>query len=297
MAFSTAARNLARNALSVLAARAIMREFRPHVIFATGGYVSAPVVLAGALAKIPSILYLPDLEPGWAIRFSARWAKRVAVTFEEVKRFFPGEQAVVTGYPVRIGFFRTNREQARARFGMALDERVVTILGGSRGARALNAAVAQNLRELARIARLIWITGTDDAAWVTAEVKSAGLQNRARVFDYLDEDLPPALAAADLVVARAGASALGEFPALGLPAILVPYPYAGRHQESNANFLARRSAAVKLDNAGLGEQIVPTVKRLLDAPAELERMSRAMRALSTPDAAARIARVVAEVVE
>lgn len=282
-----AARNLVRLWSSIARCRAIIREFRPNAIFATGGYVSAPVIWGGALEHVPSVLYLPDLEPGWAIRATGGWATRLAVSFEQVKRFFPQSQVVTTGYPVRPEFAQTNRTDARRKFQLDLSVRTITIFGGSRGARSINEAVAKNLSDLAQLAQLILITGLDDEAWMTELGKR--LEARVRVFGYLEQDFVDALAAADVVVSRAGAATLGEFPALGLPAVLVPYPFAGKHQKENADFLVQRGAAVEIENKNIESELVPTLARLFAAPEELNRMSQAARALAVPNAAENMA--------
>jgi UDP-N-acetylglucosamine--N-acetylmuramyl-(pentapeptide) pyrophosphoryl-undecaprenol N-acetylglucosamine transferase len=249
------------------------------------------VIWAGAAEHIPSAIYLPDLEPGWAIRATAPWATRVAVSFPEVERHFARGKAIVTGYPVRAGFFNTDKSRACRKLNLDPNARVVAILGGSTGAHHINQAAVANLGELARFAQVVHISGRSDEAWVNEQVSRlpSDLRGRVRVFGYLDEDLPLALSAADVVIARAGAATLGEFPALGLPALLVPYPYAGRHQEHNARFLVERGAAVQLDDATLGEQLVPTLRRLFDEPSKLKTMSDSMRALAQPRAAANIA--------
>lgn len=287
------ARNLARLVSAIGRCRAIIREFRPNAIFATGGYVSAPVIWASALERVPSLLYLPDLEPGWAIRASARWATRIAVSFDEVARFFPRRKVVTTGYPVRPEFARTNQTLARQKFQLDPAERTITIFGGSRGAKSINQAVARNLSELAHLGQLILITGKEDEAWLTELSRQFG--RRVRVFGYLDEDFVDALAAADVVVSRAGAATLGEYPALGLPAVLVPYPFAGKHQKLNADFLVRRGAAVEIANQDLERDLLPALEQLFASTVQVERMNRAARALAVPDAADRMAKVLREI--
>ncbi len=286
----TAAQNLVRLAKSVRRARAIIRSFRPSVILATGGYVSAPVVWAGAAERVPSVVYLPDLEPGWAIRATARWATRIAVSFPEVSRYFRSSQVVVTGYPVRARFYETNREKARQMLRLEPNACTVTVYGGSQGAHHINQAVVANLPELARQAQIIHITGQSDEAWAKGQIDQLpdGLQSRVHVFGYLNEELPDALAAADIAVARAGASSLGELPALGLPAILVPYPFAGRHQELNCAYLTRAGAAIRVGDATLADELVPSVRKLFGAPEQLKSMSRAAQSLAQPQAAERI---------
>ena len=285
----TAARNLGRVVQSIGRVRAIIREFQPHAIFATGGYVSAPVIWAGALEKIPRMIYLPDLEPGWAIHATARWATRIAISFPEVARHFAKNQTIVTGYPVRAEFFQTNPTRARAMFDLDPSARTVAIFGGSRGAHHINQAVVANLTELARLAQIIHITGRDDETWVKVQARAFA---NVRAFGYLDDELPHALAAADVVIARAGAATLGEFPALGVPAILVPYPYAGRHQELNARFLVERGAAMRVDDADLEKKLIARLSDLFNAPEKLNAMRDAMRALAQPRAAENIAEVL-----
>ena len=287
----TAAHNLWRAFRSVGRVRAVIRSFKPTVIFATGGYVSAPVIWAGAAERVPRAIYLPDLEPGWAIRAAARWATRVAVSFPEVQKHFARGKTAVTGYPVRAEFFNTNKTIARQKFHLDPTAPTVTILGGSTGAHHINQSVVEHLAELARFAQIVLIAGRNDEAWANGEAAklSDDLRARVRVFGYLDEGLPDALAVADVVVARAGAATLGEFPALGVPAVLVPYPYAGKHQERNAHFLVDRGAAIQVDDATLNDELIPTLKRLFDAPEQLAKMRDAMRALAQPRAAANIA--------
>ncbi len=240
---------------------------------------------------MPSVIYLPDLEPGWAVRATAPWATRVAVSFKEVVESVPMGKAVVTGYPIRSEFFRTDRERDRQMFHLDPAARTVTIFGGSRGAHHINQAAVAHLAELARLAQIVLITGREEEQDANRQVQSLSpdLSARVRVYGYLEEQLPHALAAADVVVARAGAATLGEFPALALPAIVVPYPHAGRHQERNANFLVERGAAVKLKDEDLERELVPTLSSLLNAPEKLKKMAQASNAISEPHAAANLA--------
>jgi UDP-N-acetylglucosamine--N-acetylmuramyl-(pentapeptide) pyrophosphoryl-undecaprenol N-acetylglucosamine transferase len=284
-----AAANLARLPSAVARVRAIIRDFRPNAAFATGGYVSAPVIWACAIERIPSVLYLPDLEPGWAVRATERWATRIAVSLPEVTRFFSKSKVLVTGYPVRQRFYSTDRVPARERFQLDPNAHVVTIFGGSRGARSINEAVAKNLAELARMAQLVLITGREDEMWMKDRVQQLSVESRVRVFGYLDDEFVDALAAADVIVSRAGAAILGEFPALGVPTILVPYPYAGKHQKQNARFMAQAGAAIEIENDGLSQSLQPALQGLLNNPTKLTAMRQASRRLAVPNAAANIA--------
>lgn len=286
--------------------RQIIRRFRPDVLFVTGGYVCVPVTLATWQAGAPIVIYLPDIEPGLAIKFLARFAKRVAVTAPEAQQFFKPGLTVVTGYPVRDELFSPSlkgggwgevgevKVAARRQLGLRDDLPVLMVFGGSRGARSINQAVTQQLEAYLQVSQVVHVTGTLDEAWVLA--RRAELppdwQIRYRVSAYLYDEMVTALLAADLVISRAGASVLGEFPAAGLPAILVPYPYAGAHQNSNAAYLARHGAAVVINDADLNQRLKDTVIDLLTNREKLVVMRQACQSLAQPEAASRLAQEI-----
>jgi UDP-N-acetylglucosamine--N-acetylmuramyl-(pentapeptide) pyrophosphoryl-undecaprenol N-acetylglucosamine transferase len=290
LAPTTAASNLLRMLRAIGTSEKILREFQPGAILATGGYVSAPVIWGAARTRTPVIIYLPDLEPGWAIKTLWRWSKQVAVSFDEVLKFFPRGRATVTGYPVRAEFYEATREEARKHFELDATLPVVTVFGGSQGAHAINEAVRANLNALLDVTQLIHISGRNDEASLKELRATLDESRRSRyhLFSYLEDDMPQALAAADIVIARAGAATLGEFPAVGVPSILVPGKFAQGHQEKNADFLASRGAAIKLDEAGLMIELVSTISGLLGDRVRLDKMSQAARALAKPDAAKKI---------
>lgn len=292
------AANLFRMVRAFGVARRSIKRFRPDVILATGGYVSAAVVLSAAFERVPIMIYLPDLEPGWAIKYLSRWATRIAVSFDEVVKYFDRRKTVVTGYPVRSEFFNQNEAQARAHFQLNSQESVVTVFGGSRGAQSLNRAIEKNLSALLARTQLIHITGDNpDFARMQAQKDNLDESVRGRYFitRYLDEEMPFALGAASLVIARAGAATLGEFPAARVPSVLVPYPYAGQHQDKNAEFLAARGAAIKVEDARLETDLVPAVIGLLDDSRRMSEMSAHAGALFRPDAADKISDTLFEI--
>lgn len=264
-----------------------MREFRPDVVLLTGGYVGVPVALAARGCRVPVCIYLPDLEPGLAVRLLARLARRVAVTAEEVVRCFPKGKAVVTGYPVRRAVVEAERGAARRALGLDPEALTLLVTGGSRGARSINLAVSRAAEKVLHHWQVVHVTGHLDYETVQAAREALAPELRARyhVYAYLHEEMPAALAAADLVVARAGASVLGEFPVRGLPAVLVPYPHAGQHQEVNAAFLVARGAAVRVSDGRLAEELPELLVRLAEEPARLREMAERLRALARPEAA------------
>jgi UDP-N-acetylglucosamine--N-acetylmuramyl-(pentapeptide) pyrophosphoryl-undecaprenol N-acetylglucosamine transferase len=273
-------------------ARRILRQHRPDVLFFTGGYVAVPMALAGR--KIPSVVYVPDIEPGMALKFLAWFADRIALTAPDSRDFFRSHPALhVTGYPVRPDLGNWDLDEARRVLGLSPEIPTLLAFGGSKGARSINRALLAILEQLLQEMQVVHISGQLD--WPEVERArtelmagngfQAELSARYHAYPYLHAEMGAALAAADLVIARAGASTLGEFPQFGLPAILVPYPHAWRYQMVNARYLERHGAAVILEDSTLVEQLLPTIKALMDNPHRLERMRQAMFALATPDAA------------
>lgn len=287
--------NAALMAGACATALGVVRSFRPQVIFVTGGFVCAPVVLAGWMRRVPVLVYLPDVEPGLAVRFLAWFAARIAVTAEASRAYLPARKVVVTGYPVRPALLTADRAAARAHFGVGPADRLLLVFGGSRGAHSINVAVGDALAGLTQLGVVLHVCGPEDEPEFQARQAGlpAELRERYRPHGYLHDEMPLALAAADLVVSRAGAAIMGEYPAVGLPSVLIPYPHAGAHQTHNARYLVDAGAAVLLENDRLrADELLPTVRTLLDDPARLQAMAEAARSLARPDAVQRIAHLL-----
>lgn len=281
--------NLAKLAKGVAVSHRILREFKPDALFFTGGFVAAPMAVAGR--NIPTVLYVPDIEPGLALKFLSRFADAVTVTAPASEPYFPHpERLTWTGYPLRADLLEWNREKAVQHFGLDVNSPTLLVTGGSKGARSINTAVLNSLAGLLDIAQVIHISGSLDWPSVERSAKElpAALRTRYHAMPYLHE-MGAALAAADLVVSRAGASVLGEYPFFGLPAILVPYPYAWRYQKVNADHLEKNRAALILKDEDLADKLLPFVKELLLDRQKLDSMRSAMKQLSQPNAAAAIA--------
>lgn len=289
------ARNATQMAKGVAEARRGIAEFGAEVVFSTGGYVSFPVALAARSRAIPIVLHLPDVYPGWAVQAIAKLASRISVSTPESLRRLPARKSVVTGYPVRDEFWEASRAEGRRLLSLEGEERVLLVAGASQGAHSINRATADNLRSLLQMCEVVHVSGVRDEPWLieAAADLPADLRARYHLFGYLHKEMPWAMAAADLALCRSGASTIGELPAVGLPAVLVPYPYAGAHQRLNARYLADNGAAVILEDDALSSML-STVKGLLDDSSRLEDMKQASHRLARPDAARKIARLVIE---
>ena len=271
----------------------ILKEFKPEVMMFTGGYVAIPMALAGL--KIRTLLFVPDIEPGMALKTLARFSDKIAVSVEESRKFFSKQERIeVTGYPLRQELMKWTKAEALAYFGFTSEKPVILFTGGSSGARSINKAVIAILDELLMRYQVIHLTGHLD--WETVKGATADLPQNYQAFPYLHE-MGAAYAAADLVISRAGASVLGEYPYFGLPAVLVPYPYAWRYQKVNADYLVEREAAVLLEDQYLQSQLLNQIDTLVQDKARLQHMKRAMKELSQPQAAERIASLLHEMAE
>ena len=285
-------RNFLMLARGVLASYGILNSFKPDVLFFTGGYIAAPMAFAGR--SIPSVLYVPDIEPGMAIKSIARFTDVIAVTTEQSQKYF-NKRVYETGYPIRPELALWDRQTAHKHLGISGKLPVLLVFGGSKGAHSINVAVLNDLHALLERCEVIHLSGEGDWQLVNSarEALPVELAARYHAMAYLHE-MGAALAAADLVVSRAGASALGEFPLFALPAILVPYPHTWRYQKVNADYLTRRGAAIILQDNRLADELLVTLTVLLDNPNKLKAMRAAMFELSHPRAAEKIASALLE---
>lgn len=287
---------LARLGQGLWEAYSLLRLFRPQVVVGTGGYVCAPVCMVAAILRIPVILHEQNAFPGLTNRILSRVARTVCLTFPEAKKYFPSRvELVTTGLPVRPEILATNREEARAKLKIGPDQFFILIVGGSQGARSLNYAALSLFRAYQGrpSLKILHVAGRKDYEQLKAEAAKLGIyvdgNGNITIVPYL-HDIHLALAAADLVIGRAGASFLAEVLVKGLPAVLIPYPYAaGNHQEYNARALAEKGAAIIIrDNELAAGKLLRTVESLLADPERLKKMAQASARLGRPDALEKI---------
>ncbi|MFO7681636.1 MAG: UDP-N-acetylglucosamine--N-acetylmuramyl-(pentapeptide) pyrophosphoryl-undecaprenol N-acetylglucosamine transferase [Chloroflexota bacterium] len=294
-----AVKHLAQLTWSLGTANNLIRSFKPDVMFMTGGYMSVPVALAARLHKVPIVIYLPDVEPGSAIKAVVPWAKTVACTTDLSQQFVPAAKMVVTGYPVRPEIRAAagiNKEEALAGFDLQPGRKTLFVFGGSRGSWNINKALMDNLPALLAHIQVIHISGT--LTWSQVEEFAAALPPNLRPwyrpYPYLHEQMGLAFRAADLVLARAGASMLGECPAFGLPAILAPLTFAWRYQKVNADYLTQHGAALQTTDEQLPHDILSLVLDLFNDEERFIKMQQAAKSLDKPDASAQLARIIAQ---
>jgi UDP-N-acetylglucosamine--N-acetylmuramyl-(pentapeptide) pyrophosphoryl-undecaprenol N-acetylglucosamine transferase len=281
----------------------ILQQFQPQVVVGVGGYLAGPVMLEAALVDIPTILIEPNARPGFTNRLLAPLVRAAALGFRETAHFY-GAKAHVTGLPVRRAFFEIPpRAVAQpllpvgqgSQPGVAVPPSfTVLVVGGSQGSRAINHAVVECLPLFAQGQsgiRIIHQTGEHDYNEVLETYQERSLPAEVHAFI---EDMPRALSQADLVISRAGATAVAELAAAGRAALLIPFPGAAdQHQLENAHAMEQAGTARVIVQSELTpERLAREISELRASPTTLERMENCARRLARPDAAARIANLV-----
>lgn len=245
-----------------------------------------------ACRTVASLVFIPDIEPGLAIKAITNLVDQIAVSVDQTKLYVPsGKSVTVSGYPVRAKLLDWTREKALEALNLNPDIPVLLIFGGSKGARSINRATKGILPDLLGDLQVIHITGKLD--WEEMESNRVNLAKQEkenyRMFPFLHDEMGAAFRIADLVVSRSGASILGEYPLFGLPAILVPYPHAWRYQKTNAQYLVDRGAAEIITDGDLPGQLLTRVQAIINDQEKLMKMGSAMKALAQPKAAETIA--------
>ena len=275
---------------AVARATRVIRRFDPAVVFGTGGYVVGAVGLASVLTGRPLFLQVPDAYPGKTIRALSGRARTVFAAFDATRGFLPRAQVEVSGTPLRREFWDLPERPRH-------ELRRLLVFGGSQGARRLNRAVEESLKALMELPGLSihHVTGQADHADLAAfHDAPAEIQARYRV-EAFEGDMVGRLQEADLVIGRAGGSAMAEMTAVGVPMILVPGPFAGGHQRLNAEPLADAGAAVVVpDEEFSGVRLAAEVNRIAAEPGRLAEMAVASRAQGKPRAALTIAQALLE---
>ena len=276
----------------------ILKGFRPDAIFSTGGYVSVPVSLAGALRGIPVGLFEPNVVPGLAAKFLSLFSRRIFVGFEDTLKRFSKRRTQWTGIPVREEIMTADKRKARESFGLDPETTTLLMLGGSQGAHTLNQHMTDVIRFLGegdQKVQVIMMTGWNDYRKTVDQLEKCALRTVLRPFI---SNIHEAYAAADLVVARSGAMTCAEILSRGLPALFSPYPHASGHQEMNARALERAGSALVITEKELDdESLTRTLISLLSDEGKLKEMGEKARLLAKPQAASDIVKSLLELAE
>jgi UDP-N-acetylglucosamine--N-acetylmuramyl-(pentapeptide) pyrophosphoryl-undecaprenol N-acetylglucosamine transferase len=264
-------------------------HFKPDVVISVGGYASGPAMMAAAMRGVPSVIFEPNLVPGFANRLAARWAKAACVHFEDTCRFFRNCRA--TGVPVRKAFFEIRPRPEDSTPSLL-------VFGGSQGARAINNAMTAalpTLREKLPALRIVHQTGPKELEAVQQAYSAAGVAADVRAFI---DDMPQEFAETDLIVCRSGASTVAEITAAGKTAIFIPLPTAADdHQTKNAEALAKADAGVLMPQSQLTpEKLALAIVNLLTDLGRLRAMSENAKWMSHADAAGRVAEIAVALV-
>ncbi len=281
-------------AVCILKARELLLGWKPDVIFATGGFASAPVLAAAWLTRVPVILHEQNSVPGLTNKLASRFAREVHITFSASRRHFPRRGHLrLTGIPIRDEILTGSRSKALRLFRFEEGRRTVLVFGGSQGAHHLNEAILDALPRFAgrKDVQFVMQSGQKDYSWMLDRCRAVPLRTWVRPFI---QNMGDAYAVADLVVCRAGALTLGELAATGKPAILIPYPHAtANHQMHNAEAFVEAGAAVLIPDQDLtGDILGARIAQLLDSQRDLRKMKIQIMKLARLDATERLVRAI-----
>ncbi len=272
---------------SVVACKRLLREADADAVIGMGGFTSLPPVLAGHRMGLKTFVHDSNARPGRANVLTSRFCTSVFLGLEAAKAFFPNRKTLITGTPMRPEMEQLpSRELAAAHFGLDPSRLTIVITGGSQGARKLNELAAQAAAFLDPAIQVLHIAGASDAPRM---LELGRARNGYQVLGFCDQ-MALAYALADLIIARSGASSLTEIAHVGLPSILVPYPYAADdHQTRNAEVFAAAGAAKLIQERDLSPELLAHLAQSImqDLPTS-QRMAKAARGLAIPDAAERV---------
>jgi UDP-N-acetylglucosamine--N-acetylmuramyl-(pentapeptide) pyrophosphoryl-undecaprenol N-acetylglucosamine transferase len=284
-----AGKSIMKFPLSFWQSRDIIKEFKPDIVIGTGGYVSYPVVLAATYFGARTLIHEQNAFPGLANRKLAKRVDCVMLTFGEAARLMDAKNIKTTGLPVRKQISEVNANKARAQLNFTADKFTLVAFGGSRGAASINRAMLEVVeRYRDKEIQIIWITGETDYEEIKSRLSSAIKKPspcKLHLLPYM-YNIEEALGIADLAVCRAGASTLSELQILGLPAVLIPYPYAtDNHQEKNARALLEKNAVkMVIDEFLDGDTLYEMIETLRIDRDGLQLMKENMRKQARPDA-------------
>lgn len=279
---------------SIQQVKNIFKEFHPHLVIGTGGYVSFPVLMTAQLQKIPSYIQEQNAYAGLTNKILAQYAQKIFVAFDDMEKFFPTKKIVKVGNPVRedlLQISQIDKQAAANHFSLQHNHPIILVLGGSLGAKTINECIAQHLHFFTQHnIQLIWQMGKNYYQNIPDDIH-AQLKQSKHIFykDFIDA-MNMAYAAADIIVSRAGASTIAELSIVGKAAILIPSPnVTADHQTKNAMALVKKSAAILIKDNEVGTQLIPQIQQLIQNPPLQKDLSKNIQSLAQPKASMLIA--------
>lgn len=284
-------------------ARKVIKEFSPNAVIGTGGYVCGPVVFMASLKNIPTLIHEQNALPGATNRILSKFVDKIAASFKESYKYFNNtDKVVLTGNPVKIDFFRVNKEEAYKELNIDKNKNFVISLGGSGGQKSLNDSVLGIIEKniTNRSIQILHITGKRHYDSFMKQLKSRGinrLPENIKVLPYFYE-MPKGLSLADLVITSAGAITLAEVTAIGVPSIIIPKGYTtGNHQEYNARAIEKAGAGIMiLDSEVTGDKLNDEMQSLLKDKPRLDKMAINSKKLGNRDATDKIYKIIKELI-
>lgn len=270
--------------------RVILKDEKADVVIGMGGFTSLPPVMAGKKMGLATFVHDSNALPGKANRLTARWCRKVLLGFDDAKKYFPNTETVITGTPVRKELEHLpSQADARAKYGLAPDLKTVLVMGGSQGAKHLNTLVVEAAKAMPGV-QFLHITGALDHD----RVMDLSADRKGYHVLLFCDDMASAYAACDMAVCRSGASSMTELAYVGMPSVLVPYPYAADdHQTFNAKVFEAAGAAVLCQESEMDAgSLVADIMRITDEAAVYQEMKTSADALAVKDAAGRICEVI-----
>ena len=268
--------------------------FMPDAIFSKGGCASLPVVIAGWVYRIPVLIHESDAKPGMANSLLAKFSTRVAVSYPSAESYFPAEQVVITGSPLRDDINQGDKDNAIKMFSLTESKKTIFVWGGSQGAKPINDKILEVLPELLRKYQVIHQAGENNFEEVVKRAGELGIKNGREGYHalpFIGEELKDILAVTDLVISRAGSSSISEIAANGKPAIIIPLENSGNdHQRMNAYSIAKIGGCIVLEEGNLGEHmLLGKIDEIMNNEELRNKLTENIKAFYHPDAASRIA--------
>ncbi len=293
--------DLFRNFFGVFVAVWKLYILYPDVIFSKGGYTSVPILIAARWLRIPVVIHESDAIPGRANLLAKKFARYIAVSYDDAAKFFPTDRTALTGIPLRAELMRVD-ENPFTTLGIPNDMPLIYVTGGSLGAERLNNLILRSLNELLPHYRIFHQTGAANFDEIRVSVQTLLADSPLQSNYYVQGTVPAPLVAtlmdaATLIITRAGSTTLFEIARHGKPAIIVPIPEdVSRDQRSNAYAYARSGAATVIEEHNLTQNLLAQeIRTIISDPARYQQMSAAASAMHTPDAAEKIANILVQI--